>query len=179
MRCRLWLYMWLCLCRFIRAATSAVSTCNAAETASKEEVSPPQLGFAQKLRQLCDIGRNPPRLVFGEQLAADLIGLSWPFCYYRRKRRPTWEEGNGMVHAENIDSRCSSFQLDDCPRRDHRSLAHRSKFPLSGGRNASAAPHRTAHVGSIASAAWQYSPRSATPRRARCFAYADVCRARP
>jgi len=64
--------------------------------------------------------------------AADLIGLSWPFCYYRRKRRPTSEEGNGMVHAENIDSRYSSFQLDDCSRRDHRSLAHRSKFPLSG-----------------------------------------------
>jgi hypothetical protein len=55
-----------------------------------------------------------------------------PFCYYRRRRRPTWEEGNGMVHAENIDSRCSSIQLDDCSRRVHRSLAHRSKFPLSG-----------------------------------------------
>ena len=44
-----------------------------------------------------------------------------------------------MVQAENIDSRCSSFQLDDRSRRDHHSLAHRSKFPLSGGRNASAA----------------------------------------
>ena len=83
--------------------------------------------------------------------AADLIGLSWPCCYYRRKKRPTWEEGNGMVHAENIDSRCSSFQLDDCSRRDHRSLAHRSKFPLSG---AGTPPPRLIvlpHVGSIAS----------------------------
>ena len=60
MRCRLWLYLWLCLRRFIRAATSAVSTCNAAETASKEEVSPPRLSFAQKLRQLGDICRDPP-----------------------------------------------------------------------------------------------------------------------
>jgi hypothetical protein len=83
---------------------------------------------------------------FVSSFAADLIGLSWPFCYYRRKRRPTWEEGNGVVHAENIDSRCSSFQLDDCSRRDHRSLAHRSKFPLSGAGTASAAPHRTPHV---------------------------------
>jgi hypothetical protein len=30
--------------------------------ASKEEVSPPQLGFAQYLWQLRDIRRNPPRL---------------------------------------------------------------------------------------------------------------------
>ncbi len=37
-----------------------------------------------------------------------------------------------MVQADNIDSRCSSFQLDDRSRRDHHSLAHRSKFPLSG-----------------------------------------------
>jgi hypothetical protein len=37
-----------------------------------------------------------------------------------------------MVQAENIDSRCSSFQLDDRSRRDHHSLAHLSKFPLSG-----------------------------------------------
>jgi hypothetical protein len=37
-----------------------------------------------------------------------------------------------MVQAENIDSRCSSFQLDDRSRRDHHSLTHRSKFPLSG-----------------------------------------------
>jgi len=36
-----------------------------------------------------------------------------------------------MVQAENIDSRCSSFQLDDCSRRDHHSLAHLSKYPLS------------------------------------------------
>jgi hypothetical protein len=37
-----------------------------------------------------------------------------------------------MVQAEKIDSRCSSFQLDDRSRRDHDSFAHRSKFPLSG-----------------------------------------------
>jgi hypothetical protein len=39
-----------------------------------------------------------------------------------------------MVQAENIHSRCSSFQLDDRSWRDHHSLAHRSKFPLSGAR---------------------------------------------
>jgi hypothetical protein len=37
-----------------------------------------------------------------------------------------------MVQAENIDSRCSSFQLDDRSRCDHHSLAHLSKFPLNG-----------------------------------------------
>jgi light-regulated signal transduction histidine kinase (bacteriophytochrome) len=36
-----------------------------------------------------------------------------------------------MVQAENIDSRCSSFQLDDRSRCDHHSLAHLSKLPLS------------------------------------------------
>jgi hypothetical protein len=37
-----------------------------------------------------------------------------------------------MVQQEIIDSRCSSFQLDDRSRCDHHSLAHLSKFPLSG-----------------------------------------------
>ena len=41
-----------------------------------------------------------------------------------------------MVQAENIDSRCSSFQLDDRSRRDHHSLAHLSKLPLSETRTA-------------------------------------------
>jgi hypothetical protein len=37
-----------------------------------------------------------------------------------------------MVQAENIDSRISNFQLDNRPGRDHHSLAHLSKFTLSG-----------------------------------------------
>jgi hypothetical protein len=37
-----------------------------------------------------------------------------------------------MVQAEIIDSRRSSFQLDDGSRCDHHSLAHLSKFTLSG-----------------------------------------------
>src|SRR5262249_5493299 len=45
--------------------------------------------------------------------------------------RPIREEGNGMVQAENFDSRCSSFELDDRSRRDHHNLAHLSKLPLS------------------------------------------------
>ena len=36
-----------------------------------------------------------------------------------------------MVQAENIDSRCSSFQLDDRSRRDHHCLADLSKPPLT------------------------------------------------
>ena len=35
-----------------------------------------------------------------------------------------------MVQAENIDGRCSSFQLDDRSWRDHHSLTRLSKFPL-------------------------------------------------
>jgi hypothetical protein len=37
-----------------------------------------------------------------------------------------------MVQAENIDSGISNFQLDNCSGRDHHSLAHLSKFTLSG-----------------------------------------------
>ena len=35
------------------------------------------LGFVQQLRQLGDVRRDPPRLVFGEHLAADLR-LAYP-----------------------------------------------------------------------------------------------------
>jgi hypothetical protein len=35
-----------------------------------------------------------------------------------------------MVHAENIDSGISNFQLDNCSGRDHHSLAHHSKLTL-------------------------------------------------
>jgi hypothetical protein len=64
-----------------------------------------------------------------------LILSAYParFCYHRpRKRRPIWEEGDGMVHAENVDSGISNFQLDNRSGRDHHSLAHLSKFELSG-----------------------------------------------
>jgi hypothetical protein len=64
-----------------------------------------------------------------------LILSAYParFCYYYpRKRWPIWEEGNGMVQAENIDSGIPNFQLDNRSGRDHHSLAHLSKFTLSG-----------------------------------------------
>jgi hypothetical protein len=54
------------------------------------------------------------------------------FAIIAEKGGQSGEEGNGMVQAENIDSGCSSFQLDDRSRRDHHSLAHFSKSPLSG-----------------------------------------------
>ena len=34
------------------------------------------LGFAQQLRRLGDIRRNPPRLVFGERLGAETVRLN-------------------------------------------------------------------------------------------------------
>jgi hypothetical protein len=37
-----------------------------------------------------------------------------------------------MVQAENNNSGLSNFQLDNCSGRDHHSLAHLSKFTLSG-----------------------------------------------
>jgi len=37
-----------------------------------------------------------------------------------------------MAQAENIDSGISNFQLDNRSGRDHHSLAHLSKFALSG-----------------------------------------------
>jgi hypothetical protein len=37
-----------------------------------------------------------------------------------------------MVQAENNDSGISNFQLDNCSGRDHHSLAHHSKFTLTG-----------------------------------------------
>ena len=55
------------------------------------------------------------------------------FCYYLSpKEVAIWEEGNGMVQAENIDSWIPNFQLDSRSGRDHHSLAHLSKFTLSG-----------------------------------------------
>jgi hypothetical protein len=46
-----------------------------------------------------------------------------------------------MVHAENIYSGISNFQLDDRSERDYHSLAHLSKFALSG----AGAPTRSRH----------------------------------
>jgi hypothetical protein len=64
---------------------------------------------------------------------ASSLVTSWPPAFaIIAERGPIWEEGHGMVQAENINSRCSSFQLADRSRRDHHSLAHSSKFPLSG-----------------------------------------------
>jgi hypothetical protein len=64
-------------------------------------------------------------------LAADPIGLSCPLLLLSPKEAAYLGGRHGMVQAENIDSGCSSFQLDDRSRCDHHSLAHLSKFPLS------------------------------------------------
>ena len=48
-----------------------------------------------------------------------------------------------MVRAENIYSGISNFQLDDRSERDYHSLAHLSKFALSG----AGAPSRHDEVG--------------------------------
>jgi hypothetical protein len=37
-----------------------------------------------------------------------------------------------MVQADNIDSGISNSQLDNCSGRDHHSLAHLSKFKVTG-----------------------------------------------
>jgi hypothetical protein len=94
----------------------------------------PQPGLALvRFCGLAKLTRDPPRLVLGAAWLLILSAYPARFCYYySRKRRPIWEEGNGMAQAENIDSGIPNFQLDNRSGRDHRSLAHLSKFTLSG-----------------------------------------------
>jgi hypothetical protein len=113
------------------------------------------------------------RPVLGDQLGRDPIGCPL-FSIIAERGGPIREEGNGMVQAENIDSRCSSFQLDDRSRRDHHSLAHLSKLPLSGAGTPPphliALPTSDGGLQSHATCFWKFGPCAKRGMRARSLA---------